>query len=121
MGKYKDDDISVAKGRFGPYIKWKGVFASLPKAEDPFTVTLETAIQLIMAKEKKDAEKLIKFWEENNAVKVVVGRYGPCIQAGKKFFRIPADKQPQELTLEECLEIAGLTKKTICKIEKSRS
>ena len=121
LGKYKEDDISVAKGRFGPYIKWKGVFASLPKTEDPFTVTLETAIQLIIVKEKKDAEKLIKFWEENDAVKVVVGRYGPCIQAGKKFFRIPADKQPQELTLEECLELAGLNKKPSAKSKKEDS
>ena len=107
LGKFRDEDISVANGRFGPYVKYKNIFASLSKGEDPFSVTLERAIELVSAKEKKELEKMIKCWDEDARVRVVNSRYGPCIQAGKKFFRIPADKQPQELTLNECLSIAG--------------
>ena len=108
LGKFQGEDISVAKGRFGPYIKYKNIFASLKKDEDPFSVTLDRAIELVTAKEKKEQEKLIRSWDEDARVRVVNGRYGPCIQAGKKFFRIPTSTKPEELTLDECLSIAGL-------------
>lgn len=108
LGKLNDEDVIVAKGRFGPYVKYKNIFASIGKGEDPFATTLERAIELVTAKEKKEIEKTITVWDEDSRVKVVNGRYGPSIQAGKKFFRIPSDKKPQELTLDECLTIAGL-------------
>ncbi len=110
LGKFRDEEISVAKGRFGPYVRFKSTFASLKKGMDPFAVTLNEAIQLIEEKEKKDLAKNIKIWEDDSRVKVVNGRYGPCIQAGKKFFRIPGGKDPKELMLDECLEIAGFKK-----------
>lgn len=124
LGKFQGEDVSVAKGRFGPYVKYKNIFASLKKDEDPFSVTLERAIELVTAKEKKELEKIIKSWEEDARVRVVNSRYGPCIQAGKKFFRIPASKTPQELTLDECLAIAGLNeekKKTKAEGAKSKA
>ena len=108
LGKFQGEDISVAKGRFGPFIKYKTIFASLKKDEDPFSVTLDRAIELVTAKEKKEQEKLIRSWDEDARVRVVNGRYGPCIQAGKKFFRLPTGTKPEELTLDECLSIAGL-------------
>jgi len=108
LGKFQDEDINVAKGRFGPYVKYKNIFASLDKGEDPLSVTLERAIELVKAKEKKDRDKIIKSWDEEARVRVVNARYGPCIQSGRKFFRIPPGKKPQDMTLDECLEIAGL-------------
>jgi len=108
LGKFKDEDIIAAKGRFGPYVKYKNIFASLGKEEDPLGITLERAIELVTAKEKKDLDKIIKSWDEDARVRVVNGRYGPCIQSGKKFFRIPASKKPQDITLEECLALSGL-------------
>jgi len=108
LGKHNEQDISVNKGRFGPYIKYGNTFASLSKGEDPFSVTLQRAIELVDAKLIKDAEKNIKLFTENADVKVVNGRYGPCIQIGRKFFKIPKEKQPADLTLEECLDIAGV-------------
>ncbi|MDI6744706.1 MAG: type I DNA topoisomerase [Thermodesulfovibrionales bacterium] len=108
LGKFQGEDIIAAKGRFGPYVKYKNIFASLPKGEDPLCVTLERAIELVTAKEKKELDKIIKSWGEDARVRVVNGRYGPCIQSGKKFFRIPASKKPQDITLDECLAIAGL-------------
>ena len=108
LGKFQDEDIIAAKGRFGPYVKYKNTFASLGKGEDPLCVTLERAIELVTAKEKKDLDKIIKSWDEDARVRVVNGRYGPCIQSGKKFFRIPTSKKPQDITLDECLALAGL-------------
>ncbi|MCX5717443.1 MAG: type I DNA topoisomerase [Nitrospirae bacterium] len=109
LGKFQGEDIIVAKGRFGPYVKYKNTFASLIKGEDPFDVTIDRAIELVTAKEKKYLDKIIKSWNEDTRVRVVNGRYGPCIQSGKKFFRIPTSKKPQDITLYECLAIAGLT------------
>ncbi|MDP2278758.1 MAG: topoisomerase C-terminal repeat-containing protein, partial [Nitrospirota bacterium] len=108
LGKFRDEDIIAAKGRFGPYVKYKNIFASLGKGEDPLCVTLERAIELVTAKEKKDLDKIIKSWDEDTRVRVVNGRYGPCIQSGKKFFRIPVGKKPQDITLDECLVLSGL-------------
>jgi DNA topoisomerase-1 len=108
LGKHNDQDVSVNKGRFGPYIKYGTTFASLGKNEDPFTVTLQRAIELVDAKLLKDAAKNIKLFPENADVKVVIGRYGPCIQIGRKFFKIPKGQEPAELTLQECLDIAGV-------------
>ena len=108
LGKFQDEDIIVAKGRFGPYVKYKNIFTSLGKGEDPLCVTLERAIELVTAKEKKELDKIIKSWDEDARVRVVNGRYGPCIQSGKKFFRIPTSKKPQDITLDECLALSGL-------------
>ena len=122
LGKFQGEDISVAKGRFGPYVKYKNIFASLKKDEDPFSVTLERAIELATAKEKKEQEKIINQWDVDTRVRVVNSRYGPCIQAGKKFFRIPNHKTPQELTLDECLSLAGLNEeKKKIKAEKAKA
>jgi DNA topoisomerase-1 len=110
LGKFQDEDIVAAKGRFGPYVKYKNIFASLGKGEDPLCITLERAIELVTAKEKKELEKIIKSWGEDSRVRVVNGRYGPRIQSGRKFFRIPAGKKPQDITLDECLVLSGLNK-----------
>lgn len=108
LGMHNGVEIAVAKGRFGPYVRSGGTFASLTKNEDPFDVTLARAIELIDAKMKKDAEKIIKLFDENADVKVMKGRWGPCIQIGKKFFKIPKETEPESLTLQQCLDIAGV-------------
>lgn len=108
LGKFQGEDVSVAKGRFGPYIKYKDIFASLKKDEDPFSVTLDRAIELVTEKEKKEREKIIRSWDEDSRVRIVNSRYGPRIQAGRKFFRVPAGTKPEELTLDECLAVAGI-------------
>ena len=107
VGNYEGEPVSVAKGRFGPYVKHKDGFYSLAKTDEPFSVTLQRAIELIEAKRKKEKEKLIKAFDENPDVKIINGRYGPCIQLGRKFFKIPTGKDPQSLTLPECLKIIG--------------
>lgn len=106
VGEYEGEEIVAAIGRFGPYVRHKGKFVSLTKEDDPLTIDTDRAIELIEAKRKLDAEKYIKVFDENPDIQVLKGRYGPYIKAGKKNVKIPKDKQPEELTLEECLTLA---------------
>ncbi|RDV14300.1 type I DNA topoisomerase [Pontibacter diazotrophicus] len=109
VGTFEDKEMTAAIGRFGPYIRHEGKFYSLPKTLDPMLVTADEAIDLIQAKRKADAEKLIKSFDENPDIQVLNGRYGPYIVAGKKNVKIPKGKEPSELTLQECLDLAEAT------------
>jgi len=84
VGTYEGKVIVAAIGRFGPYIRHDNKFVSLTGDDNPYTVVQERAIELIEAKRKADAEKLIKSFDENPDVQVLNGRYGPYIKAGKK-------------------------------------
>jgi DNA topoisomerase-1 len=106
VGSFEDEVITAAIGRFGPYIKHQNKFVSIPKDEDPLSITQARAIELIEEKRKQEAEKYIKTFPENEEVMVLNGRYGPYIKVGKKNVKIPKDMEPAELTLEECLELA---------------
>ncbi len=110
LGEWEGMPVIAAKGFFGNYLKYGNTNASLAKRFDPFLITLEEAIEILKVKIQKDKEKHIKSWEEDRRVKVVIGRWGPCIQSGKKFFKIPSGKEPLDMTLEECLVIAGIKK-----------
>jgi DNA topoisomerase-1 len=109
LGEYNGEKISVAIGRFGPYVKYGSKFASLKKDEgdDPMTITLERAQAIIDEKVEADKNKYIKTFPENEHVSILNGRYGPYIKIGKKNVKIPKDltKELVDLTLEECLEI----------------
>lgn len=106
IGMFEDNEMTVAIGRFGPYIRHNNEFYSLAKDDDPHTITEERAIELILQKREKDAQKLIKTFDENADVKVLNGRWGPFIAFGKKNLRIPKGKNPAELTYEDCVLIA---------------
>ncbi|MDQ3289717.1 MAG: DNA topoisomerase, partial [Bacteroidota bacterium] len=106
IGTFEDKDMTAAIGRFGPFVRHDNKFYSLPKTLDPYTVNAEEAIELIQTKRKADAEKCIKTFAENPDVQVLNGRFGPYIAVGKKNVKIPKDKVPAELTLEECLTLA---------------
>lgn len=109
VGSYEDKPITVAIGRFGPYVKHDGKFASLNKEDDPHTIDKERAIELIEAKRKADAERFITVFDENPDIQVLNGRYGPYIKAGKKNVKIPKGTDPKSLTLAQCLELAEKT------------
>jgi len=106
VGTYEDQPITVAIGRFGPYVRLGNEFYSLGKDDDPYTLTEERAIEIIEAKRKADAEKVILSFEQNPEVQVLNGRYGAYIKVGKQNVRIPKGKDPKTLTLEECLALA---------------
>ncbi len=105
VGEYEDEEIVAAIGRFGPYLKHKNKFYSLGKKYDPYTITLEEAIEVIEEKRKADAEKTIKVFEEDESVKVLKGRWGPYLKAGRMNVKIPKEMNAEKLTYEEALEL----------------
>jgi len=110
VGQTTDGEtIKANYGRFGPYIQYGKKYVSL-KEVTPEEVTLETALELIVAKEKFDAERIIKTFEDSE-IQVLNGRFGPYIWNGKKrgkgqknvtVEKVFGDKAPIDLTLEEC-------------------
>ena len=98
------EEMVVAIGRFGPYVRFGKKFASLGKDDDPYTVERERCLELVAAKKKLDAEREINVWEDEG-VKVLNGRYGPYITNGKKNAKIPKDTDPKSLTLEQCQKL----------------
>ncbi len=99
--------ISTNIGRFGPYVKYDSKFVSLnvKEGDDPFTLTLERALELVREKKEFDANREIKVFEGTD-IKVLRGRYGPYITDGVKNARIPKDvEDPETLTLEVCQEL----------------
>jgi DNA topoisomerase-1 len=109
-GVYEDKDMDVSIGRFGPYIRHDGKFYSLPKEDDPYTVNEARSIEVIEEKRKKEREKVIQIIKHEPEILVLNGRYGPYIQMDKEIFKIPKDKEPAKLTLEECLAIIAADK-----------
>jgi len=108
IGMFEDKPMVVAIGRFGPYIRHNSKFVSIPKIDDPMTITADRGIELILAKRVSDAEKLILEFPQSEYVKVLKGRWGPYLAIGKNNFKLPKDKEPASLTYAECLAIAGL-------------
>ena len=98
------EKLTVAIGRFGPYVKYGDKYVSL-KDHDPYTVEKDIALQLVAEKKEKDANRLILNFEEQE-IQVLNGRYGPYVTDGEKNARIPKDiEEPKTLTLEDCIEL----------------
>lgn len=93
--------VSTNIGRFGPYVKYGSKYASLPKDDDPYTVTLPRALQIIEEKSAADAAKQLRVFS-GSEIRVLRGRFGPYVTDSKKNARIPKDKDPEDLTLEDC-------------------
>jgi DNA topoisomerase-1 len=101
LGETAEGEPIVANvGRFGPYVKYGSKYASL-KEDDPYTVTLERAREVIRLKKEADAQRLIQEFAAEG-IQVLHGRYGPYITDKKKNAKIPKDRDPKALTLEEC-------------------
>jgi DNA topoisomerase-1 len=109
MGLFEEKQMTINIGRFGPYVLHDKKFVSIPKGEDPYTVTSQRAVELIQAKREADANRLIKSFasEGNTEIEILNGRFGPYIKAGKKNVKIPKGKEPKDLTLEECITLAA--------------
>ncbi len=112
LGNYEDKVVVIGIGRFGPYVRHNSKFVSLKKEDNPATIDIERAIELIEEKRKKDREKFIKSFPEDERVQVLNGRWGPYISIEKKNYKIPKDTDPKELTLDDCLKIAKESEKT---------
>lgn len=104
VGVFEDKDMTVAIGRFGPYIRHDSAFFSLPKGMDPHEVTEEEAIQIIKDKRQKDKEKIIRIFDENPDARIENGRWGPFIRFGKQNIKIPKGTEVSSITYEQVLE-----------------
>jgi DNA topoisomerase-1 len=109
LGDYEGSEVIVNAGRFGPYVRHNSIFCSLARTDDPMTIGLERAIELITEKRKKEAEKTIRLFPENADMKILNGRYGAYISYKKQNYKIPKSKDPKELTLKDCLSIVETT------------
>lgn len=109
LGKFEGLTVTVGAGRFGPYVLHNKKYVSLPKEEDPMTISLETAIELIIKKREQEKERHIKTFAEDAKLEVLNGRYGPYIAYDGKNYRMPKDKHEHaaELTFEECMDIVN--------------
>ncbi|HXB11902.1 MAG TPA: topoisomerase C-terminal repeat-containing protein, partial [Bacteroidia bacterium] len=112
VGMFEDKEMTVAIGRFGPYIKHDGQFFSLPSTDDPYTVLEARAIEVIKDKRIKEIEKTIQIIKHDPEIRVLKGRFGPYMTMDKNIYKIPKDKDPAKLTLEECLAIIEEEKKS---------
>ncbi len=106
LGQMPDGhDIKVAVGRFGPYAQYgTKKYVSLKKEDDPYTITLERALDLIHEKQQVEANRIIREFPGSD-IQVLNGRYGPYISDGRKNGKIPKDRDPKSLNLEECQAI----------------
>jgi DNA topoisomerase-1 len=95
--------VTASVGRFGPYVRYGDKYVSM-KEDDPYTVELPRALELIAAKIIEDANRLIQDFGEHG-IQVLNGRYGPYITNKEKNARVPKDREPKSLTLEECVEL----------------
>ena len=112
IGEFEGKEVVASVGRFGPYLRYDGKFTSIKKddGDDPLTIEIDRAIELIKIKIQADKDRLISNFDGNPLVQVLNGRYGPFIQVtppkGKKInVKIPKDLEPKELTREKCLEL----------------
>lgn len=107
IGEFEDSELTVAIGRFGPYVKHLNKFYSLTKDDDPASIRADRAIVLIKAKREAEQKKVIKEFDEDKEVKVINGRYGPYLVIKKQNYKIPKGSDPAGLTLDDCYKIAA--------------
>lgn len=107
VGQFEGNDIVIGAGRFGPYILHNKKYVSIPKEDDPMTITLEQSIDLILKKRDQEKQRHIKTFEEEPKMEVLNGRYGPYIAFDGKNYRIPKalHEKAAELTYDQCKEI----------------
>ena len=107
VGEYEGAEVVIGTGRFGPYVMHQKKYVSLPKDEDPLSVTLDTAIALIQDKRQQEQKRHLKTFSEDPKLEVLNGRYGPYIVYDGKNYRMPKSMHAKaaELTYEQCMEI----------------
>jgi len=106
VGTFEDGEMTVAIGRFGPYIRHAGAFYSLPKGTDPMGVSEAEAIAIIREKRQKDIEKVIRVFDENPEARIENGRWGPFVRFGKQNLKIPKGTEIADISYADVLKWA---------------
>ncbi|HOW21242.1 MAG TPA: type I DNA topoisomerase [Tenuifilaceae bacterium] len=105
LGNYENSEVVVGVGRFGPYVRHQSKFYSLKKDDNPLTIDLNRAVELIEEGRKKERERVIKKFESPQVVEILNGRWGPYISFNKQNYKIPKDKDPKLLTFDDCMKL----------------
>ena len=107
LGEFEGTRVSVGTGRFGPYVQHNRKYVSIPKGEDPMTITLDRAIELIQEKRETEQKRHLKSFAEDEKLELLNGKYGPHIAYDGKNYRLPKNKMEnvEALTYEECMTI----------------
>lgn len=107
LGEWNGEKIVVGIGRFGPYVKFKSTFASLrvKEGDDPFTIDLPRAIQLVEDKINGVNANLIKTFAEDENVQIIRGRFGPYLKSGNLNFKLPKGAEPNEISWTDAQQI----------------
>jgi DNA topoisomerase I len=109
VAQFEDKDMKVSLGRFGPYILHDDNFYSLAKTDDPYTISADRAVEIILNKRKADSDKIIKEFalETGATLRVFKDRFGVGLAVGRQKVKLPKGTAAEELTLDECLAFAG--------------
>lgn len=105
LGIYENDDVIVAIGKYGPYIKHKNNFYSIKKPDDPNTISLERAIEIIGNKSSNEKNKFSREFDALPGLKILKGRFGPYISYQGKNYKIPKTYDPETMGIEDCKKI----------------
>jgi DNA topoisomerase-1 len=106
VGEYEGKKVVAAIGRFGPYVRHDGKFASLKRdVDDPLSITLDRAIELIEEKREKDRNRIVKQFKEDSEVEILNGRWGPYIKYKGNNYRIPKTMEAKDLSYEQVMEL----------------
>ena len=111
VGEFEGKPVVIGTGRFGPYIMHDKKFVSLPKKENPLTVSCERAVELILQKREEEGQRHIKSFDEDAKMQVLNGRYGPYISYDGKNYRLPKNMHSKaaELSYDECMAVVKNT------------
>jgi DNA topoisomerase-1 len=105
IGEYEEQKVTAAIGRFGPYIKFGSLFASIPKDKDIFEITMPEAIEIIQAKQKAESERLIRSFTEDTELEILKGRWGPYISHKRANYKLPKESNVEQLTYNDVMAI----------------
>jgi DNA topoisomerase-1 len=121
LGEFEKEPVSVAVGRFGPYVRHKSLFYTLPKTDDPLTVELDRAVEIIVAKRQQDSQKVLgEFKDGDKLIQVLNGRFGAYISFEKENYKIPKGRDPKALTLDDVKTIIAETQPSRSKSKRKK-
>lgn len=109
IGEYEGEVMTVAVGRFGPYVRHAGKFYSLPKDTDPLSCTAEQAIEIICEKRESEEKSLLKSFTEDADLSIRTGRFGPYLKYKTDNYKLPKDVDPTSMSYEDCMKLIAET------------
>ena len=109
IGEYEGEVMTVAVGRFGPYVRHAGKFYSLPKDADPLSCTAEQAIEIIREKRESEEKSLLKSFTEDADLSIRTGRFGPYLKYKTDNYKLPKDVDPTSMSYDDCMKLIAET------------